>query len=33
VHAAERLRQADREFWRGDGGELARSLAREATVT
>lgn len=29
VHAAERVRQADREFWRGDGGELARSLTRD----
>lgn len=29
VRAAERVRQADREFWRGDGGELARSMARE----
>jgi GntR family transcriptional repressor for pyruvate dehydrogenase complex len=29
VGAAERVRQADREFWRGDGGELARSLARD----
>jgi DNA-binding FadR family transcriptional regulator len=29
VRAAERVRQADREFWRGTGGELARSLARE----
>lgn len=28
-HAATRVRQADREFWRGDGGELARSLAQE----
>jgi GntR family transcriptional repressor for pyruvate dehydrogenase complex len=29
VRAAERVRQADREFWRGAGGELARSLARD----
>lgn len=29
VRAAERVRQADREFWRGDGGELARNLARD----
>jgi GntR family transcriptional repressor for pyruvate dehydrogenase complex len=29
VHAAERVRQADRDFWRGDGGELARNLARD----
>ena len=29
VRAAERVRQADRDFWRGDGGELARNLARE----
>jgi DNA-binding FadR family transcriptional regulator len=28
-HAAQRVRAADREFWRGDGGELARQLARE----
>jgi DNA-binding FadR family transcriptional regulator len=28
-HAAQRVRQADREFWRGDGGELARHLAGE----
>jgi len=27
AHAAERVRQADREFWRGDGGALARVLA------
>lgn len=27
ARAAERVRQADREFWRGDGGELARDLA------
>jgi DNA-binding FadR family transcriptional regulator len=27
VRAAERVRQADRDFWRGAGGELARSLA------
>jgi DNA-binding FadR family transcriptional regulator len=27
VQAAERVRQADRDFWRGAGGELARSLA------
>lgn len=25
-HAAQRVRQADREFWRGQGGELARRL-------
>jgi GntR family transcriptional repressor for pyruvate dehydrogenase complex len=25
-HAAQRVRLADREFWRGDGGELARHL-------
>src|SRR5439155_20143615 len=29
AHAAERVRQADREFWRGDGGELARHLVRD----
>jgi DNA-binding FadR family transcriptional regulator len=29
VRAAERVRQADREFWRGTGGELARSLTRD----
>ena len=29
MHAAERVRQADREFWRGAGGELARNLARD----
>jgi DNA-binding FadR family transcriptional regulator len=33
VHAAERVRQADRDFWRGDGGELARSLARDSIKT
>ena len=33
VHAAERVRQADREFWRGDGGELARSLARDPLMS
>jgi GntR family transcriptional repressor for pyruvate dehydrogenase complex len=27
--AAERVRLADREFWRGDGGELARDLVDE----
>lgn len=27
--AAERVRLADREFWRGDGGELARDLAHK----
>jgi DNA-binding FadR family transcriptional regulator len=32
VRAAERVRQADREFWRGDGGELARSMAREPLI-
>lgn len=26
TQAAARLRQADREFWRGDGGALARHL-------
>lgn len=30
--AAERVRQADREFWRGDGGELARSLASDPVM-
>ena len=29
TNAAERVRLADREFWRGDGGELARSLVRD----
>lgn len=29
AHAAERVRQADREFWRGQGGELARNLVRD----
>jgi GntR family transcriptional repressor for pyruvate dehydrogenase complex len=29
VRAAERVRQADRDFWRGAGGELARSLAHD----
>jgi DNA-binding FadR family transcriptional regulator len=29
VRAAERVRLADRDFWRGTGGELARSLARD----
>ena len=28
ARAAERVRLADREFWRGDGGELARDLAQ-----
>jgi GntR family transcriptional repressor for pyruvate dehydrogenase complex len=28
-HAAERVRLADREFWRGAGGALARTLARD----
>lgn len=28
-HAAQRVRAADRAFWRGDGGEFARQLARE----
>ena len=28
-HAAERVRLADREFWRGDGGALARTLGRD----
>ncbi|MEB0140887.1 MULTISPECIES: FadR/GntR family transcriptional regulator [unclassified Undibacterium] len=27
VQAAERVKQADRDFWHGDGGELARHLA------
>lgn len=27
-HAAQRVRAADRDFWRGNGGELARNLAR-----
>lgn len=30
VHAAERVRLADREFWRGTGGELARRLVGES---
>ena len=29
VHAAERVRLADHEFWRGHGGELARNLVRD----
>ena len=29
VHAAERVRQADREFWSGNGGELARHLSSD----
>lgn len=29
AHAAERVRLADREFWHGDGGELARHLAHD----
>jgi GntR family transcriptional repressor for pyruvate dehydrogenase complex len=29
AHAAERVRLADRDFWRGDGGVLARDLAGE----
>jgi DNA-binding FadR family transcriptional regulator len=33
MHAAERVRLADREFWRGDGGELARSLARDSILS
>lgn len=28
-HAAQRIRAADREFWRGEGGELARRLASQ----
>ena len=28
-HAAQRVRAADRDFWRGDGGEFARQLARQ----
>jgi DNA-binding FadR family transcriptional regulator len=28
-HAAERVRLADREFWRGDGGALARTLVQD----
>lgn len=28
-HAAQRVRAADRDFWRGTGGEFARQLARE----
>jgi len=28
-HAARRVREADREFWRGQGGELARRLVNE----
>ena len=27
--AAQRVRTADRDFWRGDGGEFARQLTRE----
>ena len=30
AHAAERVRLADREFWHGDGGTLARKLAQDA---
>lgn len=30
LHAAERVRQADHEFWRGDGGALARHLVQDA---
>ncbi len=29
LHAAERIRQADHEFWRGDGGALARHLVQQ----
>ena len=29
TNAAERVRLADREFWSGDGGELARNLAHD----
>lgn len=32
VQAAQRIRAADREFWRGDGGEFARQLAQEEPV-
>jgi len=32
VQAAQRVRAADREFWRGDGGEFARQLAQEESV-
>lgn len=31
-HAAERVRLADREFWRGDGGALARTLGRDPVM-
>lgn len=31
-HAAERVRLADREFWRGAGGELARRLVPDPAV-
>ncbi|MES2113677.1 MAG: FadR/GntR family transcriptional regulator [Pseudomonadota bacterium] len=30
--AAERVRLADREFWRGDGGELARDLEQDGLI-
>jgi DNA-binding FadR family transcriptional regulator len=29
-HAAKRVREADREFWRGKGGELAQRLSEDA---
>jgi hypothetical protein len=32
VRAAERVRQADHDFWRGAGGELARSLASDSIM-
>ncbi len=32
VQAAQRVRAADREFWRGDGGEFARQLAQEESI-
>ncbi len=32
-NAAQRVRLADRDFWRGDGGELARRLAGEQTTS
>lgn len=32
THAAERVRLADHEFWRGNGGELARNLVHDSTT-
>ncbi|MDY7577182.1 FadR/GntR family transcriptional regulator [Herbaspirillum sp. RTI4] len=33
LQAAARVRQADHEFWRGDGGELARKLVQDSLIS